>query len=125
LLIGDPALQAVEFLKRRPDPQITVYDLAAEWMNLTGLPFVFAAWAARRDADAKDTEVLSTLLSRTRDEGLQQISQLVEEVGPQSRGLSTALIEDYLSNAIRFHLTPQRRAGMVEFERRVRAHGLA
>src|SRR5260370_30496400 len=43
LLIGDPAL--------RIDPAALpwhAYDLGAEWMELTGLPMVFAVWAARK-----------------------------------------------------------------------------
>jgi chorismate dehydratase len=42
LLIGDPAL--------RLDPEVLpyrVWDLGAEWMDLTGLPMVFAVWAGR------------------------------------------------------------------------------
>src|SRR6478672_9925674 len=40
LIIGDPALHI--------DPASLpwhVYDLGAEWMELTGLPMVFAVWA--------------------------------------------------------------------------------
>ncbi len=43
LLIGDPAL--------RLDPAALpwhVYDLGAEWVEMTGLPMVFAVWAGRR-----------------------------------------------------------------------------
>src|SRR3546814_5182842 len=39
-----------------------VYDLAAEWIRFTGLPFVFAVWAANKPLDAtfrdrKDTRL--------------------------------------------------------------------
>ena len=40
LLIGDPALAV-------PRDRYVVLDLAGEWLELTGLPFVFAVWAAR------------------------------------------------------------------------------
>ena len=42
LIIGDPAL--------RLDPQTLpyeVHDLGGEWVEMTGLPMVFAVWAAR------------------------------------------------------------------------------
>ena len=45
LIIGDPAL--------RIDPArlpYHVYDLGAEWVEMTGLPMVFAVWAGRRGA---------------------------------------------------------------------------
>src|ERR1035441_1066287 len=43
LIIGDPAL--------RIEPECLpyhVYDLGAEWVEMTGLPMVFAVWAGRR-----------------------------------------------------------------------------
>src|SRR5581483_8174297 len=46
LVIGDPAL--------RIDPAVSehrVLDLGAEWASMTGLPFVFAVWGARRQYD--------------------------------------------------------------------------
>src|SRR5205085_10577613 len=43
LIIGDPAMM----IDRRG---LHVYDLAEEWRKHTGLPFVFAFWAIRRDA---------------------------------------------------------------------------
>ena len=47
LVIGDEALLARE--RMRGDLGISVYDLAEEWKRWTGLPFVFAVWAVRRD----------------------------------------------------------------------------
>ncbi len=41
LIIGDPAL--------RVDPEDLPYqclDLGGEWVNMTGLPMVFAVWSA-------------------------------------------------------------------------------
>ena len=45
LLIGDPAIQ---YRKSHPDERY--FDLAQAWHSHTGLPFVFAVWAVRRDA---------------------------------------------------------------------------
>ena len=45
LIIGDPALRIDP--AQRPD---RVYDLGAEWAEMTGLPMVFAVWAGRRGA---------------------------------------------------------------------------
>src|SRR3954463_10939324 len=59
VLIGDKALQFMQenelpneqrqkaFIKYGPEP-VEVFDLAERWKMLTGLPFVFAFWAARR-----------------------------------------------------------------------------
>ncbi|HEY5505930.1 MAG TPA: menaquinone biosynthesis protein [Coriobacteriia bacterium] len=45
LLIGDEALRAYW----QPHEGMYAYDLGTEWKAWTGLPFVFAVWAVRRD----------------------------------------------------------------------------
>lgn len=47
LVIGDPAIKVSA---AADELGITVYDLAEEWRELTGLPFVFAVWAVREEA---------------------------------------------------------------------------
>ena len=49
LVIGDAAL----LLSARQLYPVRV-DLGAEWSTWTGLPFVFAVWAARKDYLARD-----------------------------------------------------------------------
>ncbi len=44
VLIGDPALRATH----APPAGVTVTDLGAAWRDWSGLPMVFAVWAARR-----------------------------------------------------------------------------
>ena len=46
VLIGDAALRATYDAPRRG---LDVYDLGQVWREWTGLPMVFAVWAARRD----------------------------------------------------------------------------
>jgi len=45
LIIGDPAIAY-----RQTHPDERYLDLAAAWHAYTGLPFVFAVWAVRKDA---------------------------------------------------------------------------
>ena len=45
LLIGDQGLEALYF----PTPGTTCHDLGALWQEWTGLPMVYAVWAARED----------------------------------------------------------------------------
>jgi predicted solute-binding protein len=47
VIIGDRAIQY-----RQQNPGAKYLDLAAEWNRWTGLPFVFAVWAIRREAFA-------------------------------------------------------------------------
>lgn len=44
-----------------------MYDLGEEWHKWTGLPFVFAIWAIRRDIPQKDKQYLSTILKQSVD----------------------------------------------------------
>ena len=52
LLIGDAALEFRREHSEARDRYRYVYDLAEQWNVLTGLPFVFARWVARRGTDA-------------------------------------------------------------------------
>src|SRR5271167_4222911 len=67
LLIGDAALQLPA------DSGYHLYDLAHEWRERTGKPFVFAFWAVRLDAlDRQPREIdLAQVFQRSRDHGLQ------------------------------------------------------
>src|SRR5690606_32831367 len=60
LRIGDIAL------RREALPGTTVYDLGAEWWSWTGLPFAFAVWQVRRDADPAEVRRLAGLLRESR-----------------------------------------------------------
>lgn len=56
LAIGDEALQ---LKKHRPD--LNFFDLAEIWMEKTGLPFVFAVWAVRKDTWKRTPEAVRAL----------------------------------------------------------------
>ena len=60
LLIGDPALFA-----DHEGLGVEKVDLGAEWTALTGLPFVWAFWAGRRDA--VDSAAIERLLDAKRE----------------------------------------------------------
>jgi chorismate dehydratase len=81
LLIGDIAL--VEGQKRREVAgcgRPYVFDLAAEWRAWTGLPFVFAVWAARADRAgeiASSSVILALRESKRR--GLSDLERIAAE----------------------------------------------
>lgn len=113
LIIGDNALEAAQ-----NPPGVEILDLGAQWKQLTGLPFVFAAWIAK-----KQTENLGEILSRARDEGEANLKQIVAE-NPIPTRLSPTQIEDYLRHAVTFHLDENHRAGLEEFRARCHKHEL-
>ena len=80
------------------------YDMGEEWMNFTGLPFVYAAWIANKaiseDFILKFDEALKF--------GLDHRKELIKEL-PEVEQFD---MEDYLMNKLNFELTDQKRAAM-------------
>ncbi len=113
LLIGDPALEAAQ----NPG-DLMVWDLASAWRELTGLPFVFAAWTARNGL--KNRGELENLLNQARDEGVTRIAEIVAQ-NPLKTGLPPRVVESYLKDAIQFWLTGAHHDGLEEFRRRCAA----
>jgi len=106
LLIGDPALRF------HPDElPYHVYDLGQEWKWMTGLPMVFAVWAAK--SEVIDPEVVSILQASSRF-GQQSMEQIIAEESPR-RGFSQKLVRQYLTHYIHFDLTAEYERGMKRF----------
>jgi len=106
LLIGDPALRF------HPDElPYHVYDLGQEWKWMTGLPMVFAVWAAK--PEVIHPEVVSILQASSRF-GQQSMEQIIAEESPR-RGFSEELVRQYLTHYIHFDLTAEYERGMKRF----------
>jgi len=116
LLIGDPALKVDR--ERHGDRQ--VIDLAAEWRAMTGLPFVFAVWAARPEVDLPD---LPFYFKSSLRYGISSLDTVVRESAAEL-GLNTAEVKSYLTECLSFFLRQDEIAGLEEFYRRAHAHGL-
>lgn len=106
VIIGDPALRVN--IDRIP---YRVLDLGAEWTASTGLPMVFAVWAARGGCATPEIEAAFLDSCRFGLERLEEIARL--EAGP--RGLSEDLAREYLTQRVRFELGPQEYAGLERF----------
>ncbi len=112
LLIGDPALlalQARDQIEARAGQKYLWLDLAEEWNSRTGLPWVAAFWAVRKDAPANSNIPAAQLihdLQRSRDNGLAHIEDLVQEWEPRI-GLPGEVIRHYLTVNIHYVLDAQ------------------
>lgn len=95
LLIGDAALTA------QIQPRWQVTDLGQEWKELTGLPFVFAAWVIREGVEEIE---LADWLIRSKVEGLRNLDTIVAEES-QRRNLDKSLVHHYLTECIQYDLT--------------------
>ncbi len=94
LIIGDPAI-----LYRRTHPDERYLDLAQSWHSHTGLPFVFAVWAVRKDAP--DVVALAKNLRAAAKIGLQARDEIAR----------THFEYRYLTEHLYYHLgAPQKKA---------------
>jgi predicted solute-binding protein len=110
LIIGDPALAV--------DPAVLPYhvlDLGAEWMELTGLPMVFAVWAGRPEVITP--EVRSVFLDSYRF-GQSQLELIIEHA-VLTRGLTAEQARKYLTESIVFELGPEERRGLEVYRAKV------
>jgi predicted solute-binding protein len=101
LVIGDPAL--------RLDPQgLKTLDLGAEWCEMTGLPMVFAVWAARPEAMAPG--LAAEFLDSCRF-GAEHIGDIVK-LEAEARGLPESLAREYFARYIVLELGEREYEGM-------------
>ncbi len=111
LLIGDPVFR----FRQRPS-----LDLGQMWRELTGLPFVFAFWAGRRDALPPH---LAAALVRAKEEGLRQIPAIARDHAAQHGG-EAAFYQRYLEQHMHFELGEAELAGLREYYRLAQVHSL-
>lgn len=83
-------------------------DLGSAWRLHTGLPFVFAVWAWRRDRAGDrtpplDTDELAGLLSAARDRGVAEAAQIASVQGPEL-GWPVEAARDYLTRCLKYKL---------------------
>ena len=108
LLIGDPALLALESRRRieqAAGPCLWI-DMAHEWRTRTSLPWVAAVWAVRPEALTAATVTAAQLiedLQQSRDHGLAHIDSLVAEWTPRI-AIPPETIRHYLTRNIHYTL---------------------
>lgn len=106
VLIGDPALRLD--LQNLP---YSVLDLGQEWMELTGLPMVFAVWACRKGCL---TPELAPMLRDSCRFGLQHLDEIVRLEAPR-RGIPEELAREYLTRRIVLELGEREYEGLHVF----------
>ncbi|HEY7204613.1 MAG TPA: menaquinone biosynthesis protein [Methylomirabilota bacterium] len=110
LLIGD---QAIRRLTGGP-PARHVIDLAVEWRDWTGLPFVFARWAVAARVPAGERRRFESALDEALDRGLDALPEIA--AARRDLGWTPAQVESYLRN-FAFRLGPDEDKGAAEFIR--------
>lgn len=120
VLIGDAALRAS--LHDAPRLGLTVHDLGHMWKEWTGLPFVFAVWAARKDYLAREPAVVREIheaFLSSRDVSLEEVTKVAEQAA-RWEAFDAELLERYFTT-LDFRFGPDQLAGVREFARRTGA----
>jgi chorismate dehydratase len=111
LLIGDRALGPASDRTGRGGTFQLVWDLGDEWVRWTGLPFVFAVWAAREESTARR---LAPLLSSSRDAGRANLASIAAAEAA-AHGLTVPQCLSYLRDNLHYELGPAERQGLQLF----------
>jgi chorismate dehydratase len=102
LLIGDRAMRACL-------PGFShAYDLGREWHDWTNLPFVYAFWAVRTDADLGP---VAQALVEAKRRGCARAGEIAHREA-LALGLDAGFCRRYLDNIIHFDLGPREQAGL-------------
>jgi chorismate dehydratase len=118
VLIGDAALRAM--LHDGPRLGLAVHDLGQMWKDWTGLPFVFAVWAVRRDFLAREPETVHDVhraFLASRDLSMAEVEKVAEQAA-RWEVFSADLLRRYFTT-LDFSLGAGQLTGIAEFARRV------
>jgi chorismate dehydratase len=119
LLIGDKVVTNSTPAIRYPHQM----DLGAAWVELTGLPFVFALWMARESRDRDVLNAAAAVLDHQRRHNIERLDWIVHHRA-KPRHWPGDLASEYLKQKIAYEFTPNRRAGLELFFAKAEKHGL-
>jgi len=115
MLFGDGAIW---YRHRNGDD--CLLDLGEAWTEMTGLPFVFAAWAIQRGLPAQTVATGMSLLRKAKADGLAHIEEIVQnstEGSPEFR-------REYLTRNVMHELGDTEKQGLRRFQQYLREMGL-
>ncbi len=122
VVIGDVALRAT--FADGPRLGLTVVDLGAAWKQMSGLPMVFAVWAARRDYAAAHPQGVADVAGAFRasmDLALTNVSGVARDAA-RWEDFEPEVLARYFTT-LDFRLGPDQQRGLREFARRAAAAG--
>ena len=118
LVIGDEAMRT---RNRPPEGFVHTLDLGADWLEWTGLPFVYAVWAVRRTLEPELKAELQAFLEASLAAGLSSLPEIARrETEP---GWKPEEVEAYLRR-FRYRLGPEDLQGLARFEALLAQHAL-
>lgn len=118
LVIGDGAMRMRD---RRPPGLDHRVDLGADWLEWTGLPFVFAIWAVRSRLGADHKRELGAFLEASLEAGLARLPEVARD--QRETGWDPGEVESYL-RGFRYRLGDEDLEGLRRFQALLEEHGL-
>lgn len=106
LIIGDPALRLAP-----ENNSVACLDLGAEWLALTGLPMVFAAWAGK---PGSANEAVRRLTNESYFFGKERLDEIAAAEYPE-RGISRDLATQYLRRHIHYEIGAEEQQAIETF----------
>jgi chorismate dehydratase len=113
MLIGDEAIWYATRNGTQP-----VWDLGEAWAELTGLPFVFAAWAVQRNGGHRPP--LQQMLLRAKANGLAHIEEIVQD----STEATPEFLHGYYTRNVCYELGVTEKQGLLRFQQYLKDLGL-
>jgi chorismate dehydratase len=118
LMIGDGAMRA-------SNEGLFVLDLAEEWHEWTGLPFVFALWCVREDApEVPVPGGVAPFFHKSLEIGKANLAQIVEEAR-RSIGWTKLELDEYLTEHLSYTLGEAERESLALFFEKAVRQGFA
>jgi chorismate dehydratase len=114
LLIGD------KVVCEEPAGYARQLDLGHAWKELTKLPFVFAAWVARGDADLGD---LPLQLDLAKQQGMAHLDEIVQK-DAIPRGWPAELARRYMTEYLKYNIGPRQVDAIRLFHQLAAKHGM-
>lgn len=114
LLIGD------KVICEEPKDLHHQLDLGQAWKELTGLPFVFAAWMVREGVECGD---LNQRLETAKRNGLSHIEQIIERYA-RPLGWPADIARQYLTRNLQFDIGPRQLRAIGLFHEMAHRHGV-
>lgn len=115
LLIGDRAMHGLA------ESFCETWDLGEQWVKWTGLPFVFAMWAARTDCEL---DGIDESLCAARDQGVERLEAIAKREAPLL-GIPEEMAIKYLTENLHYSLGSRERSGLQMFHELAAKLGLA
>jgi chorismate dehydratase len=118
LLIGDAAMRT---RKRPPEGFVHTLDLGADWLDWTGLPFVYALWGVRSSLEPELKVELRAFLEASLAAGLANLPEVARR--QSEPGWSADEMEGYLRR-FAYRFGPEEHRGLARYEELLRGNGL-